>query len=350
MTNSCDANQTILDLTNETIFLNFVYTSSEWIPYQIIFPCIILFGICTNISFIWTVINTPSLHTNTYKYLVNLAVSDLLFLMIYYIPRIVYYYKSPLKNSLPYTVYGFNYFFFCSSLGTVTLVSLERFLAICYPIKHHLIKGTRRTYKLIFSVWCISLCLSSPYLLASGRKSFCVIWPEDIVYADYPNQFVGNEPNWMFEFILAINFGIFFFLMIFNNILFIKIFFAVRDRQNKDLGINSSSYLQHRQIANMLIVNGVFFFLCLSLQMFSTPVLIIYAYLDNNVPEDVTQWLYFIWGKLNDIFFGLNACMNPVLYLITNRRYRHAFVTVFRRNVQNETGINSITLPNINRV
>ena len=154
----------------------------------------------------------------------------------------------------------------------------------------------------------------------------------------------------MFELILSMNFGIFFFLMIFNNVLYIKIYFAVRARQKKDLGMNSSSYLQHRQVANMLIANGVFFFLCVSLQIFTTPVLLIYENLKNNVPHNVTQFFYFIWDKLGDIFFGLNACMNPVLYLITNRRYRHAFVTVFIRNIQHETGVNSINLPNISRV
>ena len=111
-----------------------IFTSWEWILYQIIWPCIIVFGYhCTNGSFIWTVPNTSSLHTSTYKYLVNLSISDLLFLIMYYIPRIIDYQKSPLRNSLPSIVNASYYFFFSCSVGSITLVSLERFLAIHCP-------------------------------------------------------------------------------------------------------------------------------------------------------------------------------------------------------------------------
>ena len=331
MANSCEANHTLWDLTYheelyETDLLNLIYTSSEWIIYQIIWPCIIMFGYCTNLSFIRTVIITQSLHTNTYRYLVNLSISDLLFLLIFYIPRIVYYHESPLKERLHSAVYALNYFFFCCSVGTITLVSLERYLAICYPIKHHLIKGTRRTYKLICSVWCIAVCLALPYLFVSYASSICIIWPDDSAYADYPNQYIPlGSTHWTYVLILSINFVIFFFLMIFNSVLYLKIYLAVRARQNRNLGLNSSSDLQERQIAKMLIVNGVFFFVCCSVQMFTTPALLLLTYLSN----ELDPLFFFICGILTDILLGLNACLNPVLYLITNKRYRHTFKAAF---------------------
>ena len=49
----------------------------------------------------------------------------------------------------------------------------------------------------------------------------------------------------------------------------------------------------------------------------------------------------------------LSKCMNPVLYLITNKRYRHAFAAVSawsRDNVQNKTQVNVIEVPNINQI
>ena len=315
MANSCDANQTILNLTYVTDLSGFVFTTWEWIIYQIIWPCIILFGICNNASFIWTVINTPPLHTSTYRYLVNLAISDLLFLITNYIPRIVYYNESrPLRKGLPYIVNTFVFLPVYCSLGTVTLVSLERFLAICYPIKHHLLKGTRRTKKLISSMWCISLCLAllHPLLLfisGSRSKSICIIWPDDTAYADYPNQYTSSDqfdvPSYP---ILCVNFVLIFFLMILNNVLYFKIYFSVKGRNNKDLGLNSSSDLQHRQVANMLIVNGVFFFMCWSFQILTVPVVLIYRYLI----KEYTPFS-FIYGLLTEILFGLNSCMNPVL-------------------------------------
>ena len=153
-------------------------------------PSIIVFGICTNVSFIWTVINTPSLHTNTFRYLVNLSIS------ISFISRYQSHFtnwKLPYKSFEKQLTYYCNYIYMLSvcSFGTVTLVSLERFLAICYPIKHHLIKGTRRTNTLICSVWCISFCYALPTLSFVDTLNICIIWPNDSAFADYRNQFTA---------------------------------------------------------------------------------------------------------------------------------------------------------------
>ena len=53
------------------------------------------------------------------------------------------------------------WFCFLSSLFFVTLVSLERYLVICHPIKHHLLKGTKRTVKLICIVFVGSFVFMS---------------------------------------------------------------------------------------------------------------------------------------------------------------------------------------------
>ena len=168
-------------------------------------------------------------------YLVSLSISDTLFLTLNYIPQIVYYHKGPLRNSLPSSLFSFIFLFSWCSFGTVTLVSLERFLAICYPIKHHLIKGTRRTNKLICLVWCISFGLTPAYIFITETSSFCVIWPVGSVYAEYPNQFTTfRSTYWTYDPMLFMNFAIFVFLMIFNNILYIKIYFAGKGRNNND--------------------------------------------------------------------------------------------------------------------
>ena len=325
MAYSSDTNQTILDLTNATDISGLTSTSLKWTLNQIIWPCMIVFGICTNVSFMWTVLNTPSLHTSTYRYLVNLSISDLLFLMIFYIPRIIEYHGSPLKGNQIVILRAFTYLFLCCSCGTITLVSLERFLAICHPIKHHLIKGTKRTNKFICLVWCISLCLAVLLFISSVQIN-----------------------HWIANLVDSMNFLIFVFLMVFNNVLNTKTYFAVKTRNN-DSKFNLSSDSQHRQVAKMLIVNGVFFFLCVSLQIFAFPLKLIFTYLIHDNPV----LFLLMWGLLSDIMLGLDACMNPILYLITNKRYRHAFVIVFtwssgHRQTKNE--VNNIKLHNINQM
>ena len=84
-------------------------------------------------------------------------------------------------------VFVFVFFFFVSPLLFVTLVSAERYLAICHPIKHHLLKGTKRTIKLICIVFAGSFVFSSVMLPPFVFKAV-IEWPlDDKVTESYPH-------------------------------------------------------------------------------------------------------------------------------------------------------------------
>ncbi|XP_072037022.1 uncharacterized protein [Amphiura filiformis] len=106
------------------------------------------------------------------------------------IPRIAYYQISPVRteNVVVSLVSAILLSCFITvSFGLVTLVSLERFLAICYPIKHHLMKGTRRTFKLICCAWIMGLT-SLTDLIFTDFTTSCIMWPQNDAYANFPTQ------------------------------------------------------------------------------------------------------------------------------------------------------------------
>ncbi len=74
-------------------------------------------------------------------------------LLIYGIPIAMTYQLSPVRgNEIPvlfYIRYTGTFLFYGASITFVSLVSFERFLAICYPMRHRLMKGNQRTIKLI---------------------------------------------------------------------------------------------------------------------------------------------------------------------------------------------------------
>ena len=327
MSNSCNSDGLLLDLSNKTSFpIAYVYAAQEWVIYQLILPSIILFGLATNLSFIRTVIYSPSLYTCTYRYLTSLAAADSVFLLIYSVSHIVYYHIDPLRRTLPAAVYAFQFSFFCCSVGTVTLVSLERFLAICYPIKHHLIKGTRRTNKLIGCVWFVSACSSLLVVFLLKDVTYCIIWPSSIFDASYPNQLTTTieSDRWAFQLLLSIWFVFCLCLLVLNIIIYIKIYLAVRKRKQTNIGQNVSPDEQLHQLAIMLIVNGTVFFLFLTLQMVIGLHALLTDYFDVRYPG-----MLIILNAIDKVSFGLNASINPVIYLITNKRYRHAFRQTF---------------------
>ena len=140
------------------------YLIFKHIFVNVILPCIILVGFTGNITFIWTVIRIPSLLTSAYIYLTSLACSDL-FTLIGFVGLAIYeIYIEPLGSKHIFPIEAVSemaaWFSFIWSLCLVTLVSLERYLAICRPIKHHLLKGTRRTFKMIVVTFLFTLLMS----------------------------------------------------------------------------------------------------------------------------------------------------------------------------------------------
>ena len=150
--NTCSMNNT-LDFSNATSLpIRLVYLPNEWILYNVIWPILTLFGTLCNSCFIWTVTRTPSLHTATYIYLVTLACTDLITIVSLGSTHVHSYFTTSLRYSsktidalLP-ILFIFTYI---SSTGLVTLVSLERFVAICHPLKYLIFRGKTRTCKLI---------------------------------------------------------------------------------------------------------------------------------------------------------------------------------------------------------
>ena len=174
-TNISCSNSTTIDLSNassivinSTIFglyganyprdnLNLIY--QFWISVL----CVSLFGMITNSSFILTVVKTPS-RTTTYILLACLACSDCIFLITQLdtIVRILFDYRGTNASTLVFS--SLATLCFLLSTGFVILASAERYLAICQPLKHHKLKGTERTTKLIAIVCLISVSVFAAYL------------------------------------------------------------------------------------------------------------------------------------------------------------------------------------------
>ena len=73
--------------------------------------------------------------------------------------------------------------------------------------------------------------------------------------------------------------------------------------------------------------NGLVFFLCCSVQEVDTVMSTIASY-GYNESFDTQQQV--IWRHFVDFTIGLNSAINPMVYLVTNRRYRDALIHSFK--------------------
>ncbi|GFS82439.1 pyrokinin-1 receptor [Nephila pilipes] len=150
---------------------------SSVIPMTVIYVVILITGLFGNICTCVVIIRNKHMRTVTNYYLFSLAVSDLL-LLIVGLPQELYL----LWNKYPY-VFGEA---FCiirgytaemstyASILTITLFTLERYLAICHPLRTHTMSKLSRAIYMIIGVWIFSLLCALHVALQLG-----------IVYQEY---------------------------------------------------------------------------------------------------------------------------------------------------------------------
>lgn len=144
------------------------------LPITIMYSFIFLTGLLGNIFTCIVIIRNKSMHTATNYYLFSLAISDLL-LLISGMPQEMY----SIWSKWPY-VFGQA---FClirglaaetstnASILTITLFTIERYLAICHPFVSHKMSKLSRATKHVIILWVAALALALPQALQFGVRS-----------------------------------------------------------------------------------------------------------------------------------------------------------------------------------
>ena len=331
-TNSCDV---FLNLTNSTIPSYLQHSHREQLIANFLWPFFLTFGLLTNLTFIVVVAKIPYMQNVTNAYLCNLAIADLVYLISKGIDTLLQYNWSSIpeddtgKGLVGCRVLTFiSVLCFMESIILVTLVTFERFVGICFPLFYRLVKGPKRTSTLIFASWIISLLLAASSIptLAGDIITYCIDWPTPN-YQNHPYQFrlctAADSRFGIFPPILWIM--VWLSMVIFNITMYIGILKTLRKRANniihRQRKVNTAEE-ERRQVVNMLIINGVIFWICWAFNAARTLELVLPRFGKENIFSDdnvyIRNWLY-------SAVFAFNACVNPIVYNVTNKRYRNAF-------------------------
>ncbi|XP_071796292.1 neuromedin-U receptor 2-like [Asterias amurensis] len=324
-TTSCDEHE-VRNITEEYI--------SEWIfdPVDSFIitvgvPIILGFGLLTNLLLLFVFLRSPRLRSETDVYLANLALSDVLFLMLfsgYDIWRFAFSQVSkhqPFGSTLGCVTFNFTLNTTLeTSIALVTMVTFERYLALCHPIQHLKMRSRRRTYNMVAICWGIGIsrCGSIP-----GAE-----WMQYI-----------SEPLLVIPWCIA---------MIGNVYMYARIIHVLNKRKDfnadcKNAKTNSKARHVRNQVAKMLVVNGVVFFLC------QAPfTLLILTGVDN--PISVLLGKYADWIVQSPL--RINTVVNPIIYCAFNAQYRAAFTEAFecvrRRGRHSANSLNAVSKPRSN--
>ena len=350
---SCDGDFSVDFLKNASTINRYLYSSFESIVITVVMPCILAVGLIGNTTFLLTVARVNTMRNVTNYYLVNLAVADMFFLAMAvgekyyrYISIGVPSYGDVFGTTGCVIIYAGVFLPFFASLMTVTIVSLERYYAICKPIQHLVIWKMKYTKRLIASSWTIAIIITATLIPGYVPITFtCIIWPKDEKYNTFPNR-VGTCSFIGFNGIdfSKTNIGAsvytnlaqtvpFFFAMTVNTIFYMKIIKHMSSRASRTVTANSSSRVNEarmqlsNQVARMLIATGVVFFFCQAPYQFTclgqaVQNILKIEPISNNMHYNTYEILLWI-GRL---LLYINSAINPYIYHLTNSRYKKALL------------------------
>ncbi|XP_008293736.1 growth hormone secretagogue receptor type 1-like [Stegastes partitus] len=142
----------------------------ELVCVTVIYIPLMLFGLLGNILTILVVWLRPHMRSSTYLYLSSMAVSDMLILLL--MPLDLYKLWRPRPWTLgdlfcKLTMFLSECCTFCTILH-ITFLSLERYLAVCWPITAKTVVTRRRTRAVIGCLWLGAAVSAAPVLIMVG--------------------------------------------------------------------------------------------------------------------------------------------------------------------------------------
>ncbi len=334
-TSKCDTN-----LSSE-LAVDHVYTDFNRIFVPIFVPIIIVLGLTTNGVFLYTLYRIGEMRTITNFFLGHLAVADGCLLLDSSFQWLISYINSPLDIGFSFrTSVGcalpnlFIYVFYFASVFLVTVVIMERYVAICHPMVYRcsLVDRYQRMSIVVASfIWTISLVLAMFSLTHSIPHSICVEWPDKQEYKTFPDVVWNcqHDERWCSQckYVLMMA-DLCQFLICISVVGFMSIsisYCLIRgEMKSRQISIRSLDTTRARlHLSRMVMTNAFVFFVCL------TPFEIIN--LDDAIKTFTGKYLfnlsvntkqYIIWvGRITMI---INSAINPIIYSAVNPRYREA--------------------------
>lgn len=302
-------------------------------PLSLLYLLVLIFGVTGNVITCIVIIKSPSLRNATNYYLFNLAVSDLILLIVGMILDFkVLWKKYPwiwglaLCRILHY-LYSVAYHV---SVLTVLAFSFERYLAICHPFRlNNNMKKIKRPIVFIIVLWIIGLIFSSNQLFRRLTKTVfqfaadLIVDPEKLIDCELIynlNGLIHNHLDFLLFFVLP---------MLVIIILYVKIGNKLRDScRVKTLNSGkSSSFMRQFQIRNssikMLRVVVAVTFICWA------PNNIIFMLEQIGIVQSLEYEIYHWVMFLSNLFFYASTIVNPIIYNLMSSRYREAFKEIF---------------------
>nr|XP_060639260.1 olfactory receptor 14A16-like [Anolis sagrei ordinatus] len=290
----------------EFLLLGFSDLFELRVLYFLFFLLIYLIALAGNLLLILIVAVDSHLHTPMYLFLANLSILDIFFISVI-IPKAM---NTSLTQTRSISFSGcmsqifLGITFASAELALLTIMAYDRYIAICYPLKYHMIMNKIKCVSMIAACWIISTVYAALHTMNISSLPFCGPNNVDQFFCDIPKVLklacadtFGNETA---VFVCGIVFG----LIICSSVIgsYVHIFSAVQKIPTSHGRYKVfSTCLPHLTVFSLFLFTGMFTYMKRSSE-------------SSLFKELLAALLYFV----------VSPIANPVIYSLRNKEIRNA--------------------------
>ncbi|XP_062859614.1 galanin receptor 2a [Trichomycterus rosablanca] len=278
-----------------------------------VFALIFLLGTVGNCLVLAVLLRNGQMNTKTTNmFILNLGLADLCFIW-FCVPlqATIYTMDEWVFGTIVCKVVHFIiYLTMYASVFTLTAVSLDRYLAICYPLHARELRTPRNTLTSICVVWGLSLAFSGPYLsyyqqMELNHTTVCVpAW-------DIQHRRAMDVCTFVFGYLIPV------------LVLCLTYGRTIRYLWTSVDPMQDAWECRHakRRVTKMIVIVAVLFCLC----WLPHHLVILYMWFGHFPLNRAT----YVLRILSHLVAYANSCLNPIVYALVSKHFRKGFWKVF---------------------
>ncbi|XP_068229096.1 FMRFamide receptor-like [Palaemon carinicauda] len=310
-------------------------TCSRYVVQRILVPLVLVVGVLGNAITI-VVLTRRQMRSSTNNYLTALAISDLLYLVFIFSLSIRHH---PGMNSPHHWIYWhyFRYALWLTDASSSTSIwltvtfTIERYIAVCHPIKGKVFCTESRAKRVIVTVFvlCFTLTASTPHEWvvkevvdpSTQRKTL------NLGYSMLGSHTTYKKVFYWFTAVIFILLPLV-LLAVFNSFLIhvVKQSLATRRTMtNHRVERDNHSQSQETKITIMLIAVVLLALFC----QLPVAAMLLYQSFYESEPNSIASNIELGLGNIFNLLSAINAACNFVLYCAMSDKYRRTFLCTF---------------------
>ncbi|XP_054655049.1 mu-type opioid receptor [Dunckerocampus dactyliophorus] len=275
-----------------------------------LYSIVCVVGLVGNVLVMYIIVRYTKMKTATNIYIFNLALADALVTSTLPFQSVNYLMGTwPFGDILCKMAMSIDYYNMFISIFTLTTMSIDRYVAVCHPVKALDFRTPRNAKIVNVCNWILSSAIGLPVMFMAST----VVTPSSIVDC----KLIFPHPSWYWDTMLKICVFIFAFIM---PVLIITVCYGLMILRLKSVRMLSGSQEKDRnlrRITRMVLVVVAVFIVCW------TPIhifVIITALI--NIPSSTLQTI--TWHFCIALGYT-NSSLNPVLYGYLDENFKRCF-------------------------